>query len=516
MDVPGIRAALGLTLLCLALVLLVPPFGGPDEADHHTRIQGVAEGTYVGPQGEPPSTGLTPLQRPWVRQTTRIVPVAGGRSSAGGFGCFSVAATVGAACLDGVQPADPREHLEATPVGTYELLPYLLPAAVAHVAASPAGADRWERLATLAPALALLLAALWLVAPVPVLVAALLLAASPATLTVAAGLGGSGLEVCAGIAVVCALVTPAVIPRRGGAALALLAVAAPLLVLARALGPVWLLVLALVALPHAATWLPARAPNIRRTPAGGGRMDVRLLGGAVLTAVAVGVQRAWESTYGAAPPRYGIPPALESLRAGVRRLPDTLREGVGADGYLHLLAPWPLAILWLGAVAGLVALAAACGPTWRARVHPLAVTAAALAAAPVLFAVVTRYTGFGVQGRHVLPLLAAVPLVAATTLARGGSVRAGTAATWFATAAPVLVGVVQLALALVLAHRYAVGTDGPWLFVGRGWSPPGGWLPTLALVLAGAALVASAGVDAAAVRSRRAAARAVRAPPAAR
>lgn len=482
MDSPGIRAAVGLALLCLALVFLVPPFGAADEADHHTRIQGVASGTLAGPQAEPTSVDLTALQRPWVRQTTRAVHVPAGLSSQGGFGCYAASAAVGAACIDRAV-VNSRGRTEATPVGTYQPLTYLLPAAVARVAGSPAAADRWERVATLLPALALLLGTVLLVGPSRILLTGVVLAASPAVLLVAAALGGSGLEVCAAIALVAALVVPAVLPGRATSALRLMTIAAPALVLARPLGPVWVVVLALAAAPLGWPWL--RALDRRRL----------IAPGAAITA-AVLVQRWWEGRYGPTPPDYGIPPAFASLKAGVRALPDTMRESVGADGYLQLLAPWPLALLWLAAVATLVAAAVVRSPGRRARVHVLLVAGAALTSAPVLFAVATRYTGFGVQARHVLPLLAAVPVVAAGLLAR--SAAADLPSGWTTRLPGILTaaaGAVHLGLLLILAHRYAVGTRGPVWFLGDGWSPPGGWLPVLLLTLTGAGLVASAGAD---------------------
>jgi hypothetical protein len=61
---------------------------------------------------------------------------------------------------------------------------------------------------------------------------------------------------------------------------------------------------------------------------------------------------------------------------------------------------------------------------------------------------------------------------------------------WIAAMTGTLAAIVQLAGWYANAHRYAVGTDGSWLFVGGAeWSPAGGWVPWLVLAVSGTTLL---------------------------
>lgn len=450
------RAAAGIGVMCLSFVLLIPPFGGPDEADHHTRLQGVASGMVIGAPAEPVSPELTPLQVPWVRQTTRSVRVPADRSAAPA-GCVPQSSVVLSVCRLGQ-----RDRLEVTPVGTYEPFPYLLPAAVARLSHRPAGADRWERLGSLALPLGLLVSAAVLASVSNLLLGGFLLAASPGLLLVTAGLGGSGLESAAALALVTALLTPAVAPSRTRSAFFLAAVAAPCLVLARSLGPLWLLAILLACAPMALPWL-RRVPTRSLVPAGG-----------VILVALIG-QRIWEAKYGPSIPQVGIPPSIESLTAGTKRMPHILRETVGADGYFAWLAPWPIAGTWLAALLALV-LGAVRGGSRHSRVHLVIVTMAVLVSAPVFFATVIRYTGFKVQARHMFPLFVVIPMLAAAYVARQRHAPVGFGSL------PVIAGVIDASISVSLARHYS----------STGYTPPLGWIAVGGAAVVGAALVTSA------------------------
>lgn len=367
------RVALGLLLLGLAYAVTVPPLANVDEADHHTRVQGIAGGVWVGTPAAPPDRGLTALQRPFVEQTTRAVRVPAGRSGSG-FGCVAQTGAR-APCQHGIPPNPART--EPTPVGTYQPLPYVLPALVARAADRTPGAVRLERIASLLLAGGLLAAAALVAGRAPGLLTGVVLAATPLAVCLTAAVGGSGLEIAAAIALTVTVLA------RGPALLGVVAVVA--LVGARSLGPLWLVAIAGVALA-----LRVRPPWA-------------VIGAG---AVAVVLQRVWEARYGPSVTT-DLVPLAESLRAGVRELPDTLRQAVGGFGYLERRTPVLLALAWGGLVAVLVARV-------RERRLLLAATiAAALAAAPYMFAAATRFTGFDVQGRHVLPALVLVPLLAA-------------------------------------------------------------------------------------------------------
>ncbi|HEX2148600.1 MAG TPA: hypothetical protein VHI31_00285, partial [Actinomycetota bacterium] len=124
--------------------------------------------------------------------------------------------------------------------------------------------------------------------------------------------------------------------------------------------------------------------------------------------------------------------------------------------------------------------------SWKERLLLVGTGAATLVVVAVLDAV-QRTVGFGAQGRHVLPMVAAFGLLAGemafgndATAKSGWERNAGLA---FAGVAAAIHGFAWF----TAARRYAVGLDGPALFLQAPvWSPPGGWV-VWALVAAVAA-----------------------------
>jgi hypothetical protein len=142
-------------------------------------------------------------------------------------------------------------------------------------------------------------------------------------------------------------------------------------------------------------------------------------------------------------------------------------------------------IAWSLAVVAVLGLAVRASRTTGERVLLGVLVVCVIAVAPLLFATALVFTGFGVQGRHVMPFAVLVPLVAACILA---SYETPTRPTrWIAW----LIGAVQFVAFVLVAHRYAVGTGGPAWFIGKGWEPPLGWVPWLIVAAAGSALVVS-------------------------
>jgi hypothetical protein len=119
----------------------------------------------------------------------------------------------------------------------------------------------------------------------------------------------------------------------------------------------------------------------------------------------------------------------------------------------------------------------------------LVLTLAGALFAPVfLYIAVIRHNGWTVQGRHVLPLTAVLPLLAGEVLA--SRVVATARARAWALAAVAGVAVLQGVAWWANAHRSAVGTLGPvWFWRAPEWSPVLGWWPWTGLVLAGAGLL---------------------------
>jgi hypothetical protein len=207
----------------------------------------------------------------------------------------------------------------------------------------------------------------------------------------------------------------------------LFAVAAVLLATSLSTGPVWVVVvLGAAALLQRPT---ALAPRLRAlAPVG------------ALVAVAAASTVVWEASV---PPGrrvdWGL--ALDQLGPAASDIGRTVRESVavfGVTNNVHL--PDAVVYGWLVGVAAFVAAAFAVAGR-RERTALALVVAAAAASVVALSALVFRQSAFGIQGRHVLPVLALVPLCAAHVLCRRGRVRG-----LVVTAAVVAVGVHALAL----------------------------------------------------------------------
>ena len=206
-------------------------------------------------------------------------------------------------------------------------------------------------------------------------------------------------------------------------------------------------------------------------------------------AIALGVvaNRVWEAAHGA-----DNSLALFSLANGVESVWSSGGEPsqvVGGFGHLESQLPISIAPAWAGAVISL------CTVAWRSspRHESLVLAGVAVAAAtfPFLFYVfVIREIGFGLQGRHVLVVVAALPLVAGELLHRSG---ARVAPITVAVGASLL-GLLQVAAFYLSSQHYAVGIDGPLFFMpDAAWSPPLGWWPVLMLAAIGGLAVAATG-----------------------
>ena len=483
---PVALLAAGWLLLALGWAIGNPQFAAPDEADHYVRAAGLAGGTLVGevdPAYEAPGITFAP-QAEWIEATARRVTIPAGLAPPPT--CYVTDPRRSAACIDDAPAAD-REVEAVTPAGTYQPLPYLLPAAALTIAGDPAWGDRLARLAGLLPAFALLVAAALAVG-----VLGPLLAVTPMVLYSAATLNGSGLEIAAGVAFAAALLRAT---RREGPVAhwvwALVAVAGATLALSRSTGPVW--ALAIAALTALRYFAAAPAPRETAPP----RSEIEVVvaeqpqprsrapwiaAGVVVAAVVA--NRAWEHAYGPDREISFVDPR-GAAADGLEQLWGAADELVGGFGYLETQMPVWLAVLWAIALAAVLWVAARSSPA-RERAL-LAVALAGAVAIPVLVHVaLLRHGGFDLQGRHVLPVLVALPLLAAE-LARKRPA-------WLTPTAAAVAALVQLGAWWSYARRSAVGTDGPVFFLPDAeWAPPGGYVLWCLVVLAGAALVAAAG-----------------------
>jgi hypothetical protein len=260
----------------------------------------------------------------------------------------------------------------------------------------------------------------------------------------------------------------------------LMAVSGAALALSRSASPAWL-ILALLAV----AWWSGPCTFAHRLLAG---WAPRATVGALVLAVVL--NRVWEALYGSRVPLDTVD-LHAGLIAGVREWWRALPDLVGKFGYLDVKLPLVVPLAWLVLVLALWATACAVSMP-RQRLVLIAVLGVALLVGPILFfALLIRPTGFGLQGRHVLPIVVAVPLLAGEALNRH---RGRVPARWLralAIGVPVAVAAMQLVAWFVDARRYAVGGSGAiWFLDSAAWSPPAGWWTWLAVTaLAGMCIV---------------------------
>jgi hypothetical protein len=338
---------------------------------------------------------------------------------------------------------------------------------------SAPGALRLARAANALVVLALLALALWALydgaAPTLSLLG-LLLAVTPMVLFCGSIINGSGLEIASAIAFTACLlhVLRGLAQRRWLMAAGL---SGALLVLSRPASPVWLV----IGLGVIGLWAGRRRFSRSITATRGWWAVAGILLGAIA------LNRVWEA-------RYGSHVAVDTgqlhagLVAGVHEWWRALPELVGKFGYINVKLPLPLVLLWLAALVAV--LAAATRGSRRDQLSLAAMVAAAVVLPPVFYALFTRPTGFGLQGRQLLPALVVLPLLAGEVLyeARGRLTARGVS--WLAWMVPGVVAVVQVGAWYTNAKRFAVGVSGPvWFLPDASWSPPLGWGIWLAVVL---------------------------------
>ena len=338
---------------------------------------------------------------------------------------------------------------------------------------SPAAALRAGRLVSALGCLALLIAAIAMTGG-GVALAGMAVVLTPMVVYCASILNASGPEIAGSLCFIAAglrLQRPGAGPWAWGA----LAAGGAALTLSRSLGPALLVVLgAMLLLLRAAR---PRRPRHPRAAAGAGA--------ALL--VAFGVAAWW----GIAEQPHGVeggPGYRDALAQSLHDLDDIARHAVGNFGALDTPVPGWLYVAWGLAALGFVGLAAVRG-TWRERAG-LALAAVVALGLTIAVSVFQLRTGFGAQGRHVLPVLVLLPLWAGEMLRRRPD-----GLGWLPPAGCALWAGGQSVAWLANARRGAVGSDGSWWFFGAAeWSPPGGWWVWAVLAAVGAALAMAAAI----------------------
>jgi hypothetical protein len=256
-----------------------------------------------------------------------------------------------------------------------------------------------------------------------------------------------------------------------------LGIAAAILVLSRALSPLWLVVIAAILLLLVDRSRLLRIVRHRRAQVW-----------AVVVVAAVVVQ-AWWNFYADPLDRLAGTPVKagwgDLVRTSFGKTPQKVEEMIGVFGWLDTRSPTLTFAIWTLAVGALAGLVLVFGGSRYIRAFAAAF-AAVLVLPVVIESVGADRAGFIWQGRYSLPLAVGVPLLAGFGLASSETMRAaGRRFPWVVVAALGLAQVLAFGQAL---RRYAVGAKGPlWFFGDARWDPP---VPAPLLVLGYAVVVA--------------------------
>src|SRR5262245_35145024 len=362
-------------LLVAAWVIGNPPSGAPDEWSHFLRAVSLGRGQLLGTDsGREGAMAIVGPTRPsfldektyqdelaWVAQNTRKVRIPAGMSP-GWFRCNQQHdPLVSARCLSTALPVDqPAEWFN--PTATYQPVPYLLPAAISWVDLSPDNLDRLMRAGNAIVSLAFVAAAiflLWNAESRLVSLVGLIVVMTPMMVFLSATLSPSGLEIVSALAFAAALLR---MTRGDGRRnprwhWIVLAVSGAALSLSRSQGPVWVVLLAIVATTSAPSALLRMIVEQKR------RSRVT----AIAILVAIVLNRAWEYLYG---PRLAFDPSPlgSSVSQGIAQLSGVLREQIGVFNYTEVSMP-PLAYgLWGVLTVALTTIGLLVGSRWQ-RLH---------------------------------------------------------------------------------------------------------------------------------------------------
>ena len=453
----------------------------------------MGHGQWLGaPSDRYQNPDLTPKQVAWVNQAIREVMVPPGLMPIG-FGCNSFKLDVTANCLASFPPSPQEWQPRLIGVGTYQPFLYLVPGVFARLGHDKVSGLVWGRIGSALLALGLLVAGVICFVESAPHAIGVMLALTPMCFHIAAVLNPSGGEIASAFAFTCALLS---VTRdspssrmRSRVRIPVVLVSGIVLALSRSLGPVWVAAIAMIC--------GARfAMEYQRWP----WSRIATLGIPIL--FACGLNRVWESLYG---PSLSIPrgeSVFQSLVASLRDLPHWLKQVIGVFQWLDTMMPNYAYAIWSLAWGGLFVGA------WRAahgrarladRIVLILVATCAILSPVFLQGIVLRPFGWAVQGRHVLPLVLTLPLLAAEIYSRDW--RISRTNRMAISLAALGCGYVHLVALYSNARRSSVGANGPlWFFAHAQWEPWGGWWLWTAIGLAGVAALISAVIHEPAVK----------------
>jgi hypothetical protein len=450
----------GVLFVAVAAWTFASPMGsGPDEPAHLIRAASLVRGQLLG-KPIPHSTNA-------MKSTLTVEAPQVFARLANDVGCFQFQSNVTAQC-QGSLAGSAHDVAVYTYVGRYPPLYYALVGLPTLAVVSPGGMylARLVSGALSAAMLALAVTSLRRCRGAPLLGAGLALATTPMALYLASVINPSGLEIASAICAWAAAMALASEPAEvvSTSTVAALGGSAVVLILTRALSPLWLLFIgaALVAL------CPSVGALLRR----------RSVRGWLVGCIAAGVVAViWDLV--ADPfltePGSALPPgATESqiFLLALERLDLLVTSTIGYFGWLDTPSPFGVLVTWLAAL-GAVVLVGAC-VAHRRGATVVAGSILAWVALPVaLIMAEARHEGIPGQGRDFMALAVGIPIVAGVVAGERLLDRRTTLR--LATLVITALAACQVADFYGALRRNTVGDDGPinaFASVTGRWAPP--------------------------------------------
>ena len=268
--------------------------------------------------------------------------------------------------------------------------------------------------------------------------------------------------------------------RRPGAEIwTAVVVGALFLTQARAVGPFWWLVVAILAAAVVGAHTLKTLFADRR--AWGWMTTILLLAGLAAAWTLRAGTVAGQAADGDAALVGGSP--LEGFWAMIRNTPIYVEQAVGLFGWLDSPLPGVVLSLYLAGVFALVLLALV-GTDRKGALLVVATLATAALVPPLVQAAAVSRTGLIWQGRYSLILYIGIAIVAAWVLSSRGDGRVSFLSVRVTAVVAAVLGVYQIATFVLVLRRYVVGNDTPIteMIYNPQWQPPLGW-PVLVVAL---------------------------------
>jgi len=297
-------------------------------------------------------------------------------------------------------------------------------------------------------------------------------------------ISSSSTEIGSGIAVFGAVLHLAYGGSRPRVAWTVLGIGGAILACTRSLGPGWIAIALLLGVVlvgwHSASAVVRQAGH--RSIAAGGAIILGCIAG--LT---------WQILVQPRPP-FNLKSIGLAFVHGFRQIPSVLLQEVGVFGWLDTTQPGLSYVIWGGLFVALAAIALFLGSR-RERWALSLLIAGNVLVVPIFNAFFAAPVNSVVEGRWLLPVAVAMPLLSGVVIGRNFRPDPGSALK-LAVGVGTAVGAVQFLALYQNGRRYSVGPTGPLLFFRSSlWSPQLGWIFWLiAAALSCTAIVVASGI----------------------